>query len=396
MKTHRDKYAWRVSIVAILGIVIPMFVYATNDARTSFRSVAMVEVPEMVVPTVIEVAVPSYIEVDRHIGIYNSTNDIFVPYDVRHPSARTVPVQISSYGFSTTELAGLTDSLPNTAVDFLLQETAVNRSIVTLVYTFDAPITSDTLRMSLSQYAVLPQNVSIRAQVNGVMQRVVANISPKTNTVTFPELTADTWEVTLEYAQPLRFTELSFVNKSNAGVSPSVRFLAHPNTTYELYHNPEVIVQQNVGERPNVLNATDIVSGSIANDRANALYTPADSDNDGVIDATDNCPRLENADQEDVDGNSRGDACEDFDRDTIANKLDNCRDMPNRNQEDIDRDGIGNACDTEESRFTERYPWIVWVALAGAALIFVGLFLVALRHKEDEPTDAVTPTPPTV
>jgi hypothetical protein len=396
MKIHKDKYAWRVSVVAILGILIPMFVFATSDVRASFRSVATVEVPEMQVPTVVEISAPSYIEADRHIGIYNVTDDVFVPYDVRYTTPRVTPVTISSYGFSATELAGLTDLVTSTTVDFLLQETATTRSIVTLIYTFDAPITSDTLRMSLSQYAVLPENVSVRAQVDGVMQRVVANISPKTNTVTFPQLTAATWEVTLEYVQPLRFTELSFVNKNNAASSASVRFLAHPDTAYELYHNPEVIVAQNVGERPNILNATDIVTARMTDDRVNPLYTPADTDKDGVIDATDNCPRLENGDQEDVDGNGRGDACEDFDRDGVVNQLDNCRDMPNRTQEDIDRDGIGDTCDTEESRITERYPWIVWVALTGAALVFVGLFFMALRHKEPEPIDGTTPTSPTV
>ena len=35
-----------------------------------------------------------------------------------------------------------------------------------------------------------------------------------------------------------------------------------------------------------------------------------DDDNDGVIDATDNCPRVANPDQKDSDGDGRGDACE--------------------------------------------------------------------------------------
>jgi len=58
-----------------------------------------------------------------------------------------------------------------------------------------------------------------------------------------------------------------------------------------------------------------------------------DCDGDGVMGASDNCPRVANADQADADGDGRGDAC------------DNCPAIANPDQLDGDRDGIGDACD---------------------------------------------------
>jgi HYR domain/SdrD B-like domain/PA14 domain/Thrombospondin type 3 repeat len=58
-----------------------------------------------------------------------------------------------------------------------------------------------------------------------------------------------------------------------------------------------------------------------------------DLDEDGVINADDNCPRIANPDQSDADSDGKGDAC------------DNCPSTPNPSQRDDDGDGIGNSCD---------------------------------------------------
>lgn len=92
----------------------------------------------------------------------------------------------------------------------------------------------------------------------------------------------------------------------------------------------------------------------------------ADSDGDGVGDACDNCPSTPNAAQDDTDGDGVGDACDgcasdpnksspgqcgcgnadtDSDGDGIADCVDNCPSTPNANQADTDGDGIGDACD---------------------------------------------------
>jgi len=83
-----------------------------------------------------------------------------------------------------------------------------------------------------------------------------------------------------------------------------------------------------------------------------------DFDNDGFCAGTDflspklggndNCPADYNPGQADSDGDNLGDVCDiiDTDLDTVADGVDNCPDTPNLNQNDLDSDGLGDACDT--------------------------------------------------
>ena len=73
-----------------------------------------------------------------------------------------------------------------------------------------------------------------------------------------------------------------------------------------------------------------------------------DDDNDGLPDFNDNCPLDFNPDQEDMNGNGIGDACDDSDGDGIVDATDNCPSVPNPEQSDIDEDGIGDACDDSD------------------------------------------------
>lgn len=66
------------------------------------------------------------------------------------------------------------------------------------------------------------------------------------------------------------------------------------------------------------------------------LVDRADTDNDGVPDADDNCPEFFNPDLKDFDFDGVGDPC------------DNCVIVPNDDQTDSDGDGIGDACDSNE------------------------------------------------
>jgi hypothetical protein len=73
-----------------------------------------------------------------------------------------------------------------------------------------------------------------------------------------------------------------------------------------------------------------------ANGQGNAcegvLGKTSDSDDDGIVDASDNCPFLSN-DQADGDGDGRGNAC------------DNCVNVANFPQDDVDGNDIGDACE---------------------------------------------------
>ncbi len=78
-----------------------------------------------------------------------------------------------------------------------------------------------------------------------------------------------------------------------------------------------------------------------------------DSDRDGRGDACDNCPWATNPGQADYDGDGLGDACDgcpadplnDLDRDGVCGDLDNCPDVPNPGQLASDFDRFGDACD---------------------------------------------------
>lgn len=77
----------------------------------------------------------------------------------------------------------------------------------------------------------------------------------------------------------------------------------------------------------------------------------ADSDNDGVADAVDNCPTVTNPLQEDADADSIGDACDplddrDSDGDGVPDVLDNCPSVANPDQADSNANGTGDACET--------------------------------------------------
>ncbi len=74
-----------------------------------------------------------------------------------------------------------------------------------------------------------------------------------------------------------------------------------------------------------------------------------DDDNDGDLDGSDNCPFVHNSQQENADGDALGDACDpDNDNDGVANNLDNCQFVANPDQDNADGDALGNACDPDD------------------------------------------------
>jgi len=92
-------------------------------------------------------------------------------------------------------------------------------------------------------------------------------------------------------------------------------------------------------------NASFYAAGNIAKSFNVTNPPPPESDNDGILDTSDNCPLISNADQLDTDGDGLGDVCDDdLDGDGITNRRDNCPLVSNPNQSDSLDNGVGDAC----------------------------------------------------
>ncbi len=231
----------------------------------------------------------------------------------------------------------------------------------------------------------------VSVENNGREQVALATTGVTGKTISFPKLTGTSWKVTFDHAQPLRIIELTFIDDEVAQLNTkSLRFLAQPNKAYVVYANPDRPNTIQGRESGNVWgNGVVPVPAQVIESRDNPFYLEKDSDEDTIPDERDNCPFIANLDQTDVNANKQGDVCEDFDQDGVMNKVDNCPDIPNRNQEDKDADGAGDACDDDESRLTEKYAWLPWVALGTALLAIVGMFVVVARRPL--PSEAESP-----
>jgi hypothetical protein len=84
----------------------------------------------------------------------------------------------------------------------------------------------------------------------------------------------------------------------------------------------------------------------------NSRYTVGvnvDDDNDGIVNASDNCRNANNPDQLDTDADGLGNACDDDDdNDGVPDTADNCPLVTNPGQADHDGDGAGDICDTDQ------------------------------------------------
>lgn len=250
---------------------------------------------------------------------------------------------------------------------------------ITLVY--PTPITSNELRIFFDQNVIPPKTIAVEAMVGGTWQTILGSYSFSGHVVLFPRVTASQWTVNFVYTQPLRISELRFVQQSTPIVYRDVRFLAQPGHVYRIFIDAD-------SQSAFTSDVTDVIDTSVGaqvvpvlSTQANPLYVPTDTDGDGIPDARDNCPSVPNADQLDANHDGIGDACQDFDNDGVINSKDNCPNQYNPDQQDTDGDGIGDACDSVDNRVTEQYPWLPWVGIGIAAVVLITLIVLAAVSK---------------
>lgn len=309
------------------------------------------------------------VETDTYLSSYLFNNTITQPYA---KSVETIPVVSSTFA--------LTDDNLNTATEFSVINSGQDEA--TIILKTSRSIDTSRLRLHLAQFVALPRTIEIKAGLQESSERftVVAERELMSTTVTFPKTTADVFEITLRYSQPLRINELYFFDDSVSDeVQQSLRFLAQPNNSYQILYESDRTVAVNVAESGDLRTSQDVLDLFSYSSQANIKYVPADIDEDGIRDVIDNCVRIANPDQIDINNNGRGDVCDDFDGDGVSNANDNCINIPNRAQRDVDVDGIGDACDEEESRFTESNPWIPWIGIGTAVIVILILFVLVAR-----------------
>jgi hypothetical protein len=376
----------RILTTLICGALLsPILVQAAvSDARDAFRTYSELTTPVSMVPEVLKVDVSNVRDERRAYEVYDLTSDTFVPSQ-RSEDRET---QLISKTVAVPEGDGgmLIDGDAQTALEFPFADDGTE-TVSAFTITSAVPVTADTLTLLLDTYVALPHIVALSVRMeDGTLKTLIAPRTLESARITFPRTTARTWEVTLHHSQPLRLGEVT-LHEQNSAVTErtEVRFLALPGHTYRLYTHADRSVSIEYQTERSQFDMNEVVrTASLGALETNNAFVPADGDEDGIIDARDNCVSVANPDQVDIDKNFKGDACDDFDKDGRQNSIDNCVSTPNRDQQDTDLDDVGDACDLEESRFTEKHAWVPWVGIGFAALVILILFALTLRMKPVE------------
>ncbi len=382
----------RYFLFAIVWLFFPVVVLAQKDqgqlhdseqTLRAFEWMSSVSTP-VSIPTVVDIPVSEQAFRVHDAVVYEETTKQFQPYLYieKQMLSRTMANVSTDIKPSSGVMSALVDGNGDTSVDFPVEEDRISTLEITI--DFSRPMSLSGFALSLDQYVALPQLVAVSVPSTDKVSapRIVLAQSGLSGTaVRFPEMTTSSLIIKLWYGQPLRIREMNFFEEDiPSSEERSIRFLARPGEKYTLYAYSDRGYIAPVGEVGNLRDDTDIKRSLSGKMVANPLYQPADSDGDGVIDRMDNCVRIANSDQLDENKNGRGDGCDDYDRDGVINSQDDCPSHPNRNQMDTDRDGQGDVCDSEESRMTEKYVWMPWVAIGLGIVVVGGLFVSVFRR----------------
>lgn len=365
----------KILISSLLLIAGTVFAQGSN---TTFKSYMEVDSFFIKVPTVVE-ALVGYNTERYDVAVFDKTNNSFQPLYFREENkVREEEIDISS-SINSAQAYKMIDKDTSTYAEFLLPE--YGRGEIKIFVNSQKAFNASQFTILLDNNVALPNTVEVKAVVDTTKRIVLATQKLDQRTVFFPQTFSKQWEITFAYSQPLRITELKIEQRQKEISNKYIRFLAQPNHQYRVYISPDRVTNISVGESGNLRSADNVRKIGLSGVMQNPEYVMADTDKDGIADIYDNCVSASNKNQEDVDGNGRGDACDDFDQDGIININDNCVNDPNRSQSDEDSDGIGDVCDSEESRVTEKLPWLPWAGIGFALFSVIFMFAWVARKK---------------
>ncbi len=373
------KFSYKFIIISLFIFTTIPFAFANGDLSV-FRSFYRPEIPNISKPTVVSISFDNEKEYD--IAILEDENPIPQPWlkTIRFSDK----VKVTNHSAINGKADYLVDGQFETFVEFDLDKDA-GKAFFEIEA--DKPISSNSLNLYLSNNVDFPTSITLFALIDDKWKTVIAKKDKLMSSyIDFPETTAQKWRIELDHNQPLRLWGF-LLNSSEGKTIKKVdyRWLARPGKQYKIYVDAAAYPQLDLAESGELEGKKiDAINLELGTPLKNPDFREPDTDEDGIIDAKDNCLLAKNADQQDIDRNGIGDACEDFDGDGIINSKDNCPEHPNRYQADEDADGIGDACDGAESRLVENLPWLPWLALILATSLVVMILFQSVRDKKSK------------
>jgi len=353
-------------------------VFADTDLSV-FQTMFKPTMSEIKKPTVVSVRLPG--QEGYGVAITEDINSTPQPWIAIRQYEEEIKKTVKNTSVLIGDPGALTDNDFKTAAEFNIDK---DNGYAFVELEGEKEFTSNSLQLSLDDHVALPRRIALSALIDNNWKTIIAETDLNSTYVSFPETTAKNWKIEFRHGQPLRLREITLEEKGKGDLKGvEIHWLARPEQTYTLYSDAKSYPSITTGEA-GVLQGKDIevVNIELGGSSANPTFREPDDDGDGVPNLRDNCISIKNTDQLDVDKNGRGDACEDFDGDGVMNSADNCPEHPNLNQADTDGDGIGDVCDKEESRLTEKNPWLPWVAMGVAALFVIMIVMQTVKKSK--------------
>jgi hypothetical protein len=414
--------------IAVLLIILPSITLANEisvqkislEQKGEFKSMLTLKKNNFLVPTMIDVPLKFNGNAKKFAIVTDSTG-VIIPSTILNKLQKTKISFTASDSFESANANNMIDGNTNTFTempfvdgggkyeivdtDMIVRNSAsggdevmysqenyagskesdgdVNQNKVIIDVKSNKIFKSDSVKFAFGKNIKQPTRIKIvSVREDGTEQILLPEKFFTGKNINFPEISTKHYRITLHYIKPLRISEITFNQKEiPTTIQSFVRFIAQPQMSYDIYCNATNFVKTEAIELPNfnIDKSVEIIQPD--SEKSNPLYKKADADNDGVLDGADNCPITANTNQEDIDKNGKGDACEDFDHDGIINADDNCPSVANHNQADEDLDGIGDKCDGVESRVMEKYKRIKKNVLNLVFVIVAGLIAKTLKEK---------------